>query len=200
MSTDAQIVSFVREDRRISLRAQKKAASDRGIRKVYEDWALCIRQRRAGSGDVIAVKRLYLVADPSKARAKGGMRQSLVNRMAEAETAGAMILEMDTDRRTSKPAEKYAMLNDALDVLAQTRNRSKRIGRPPLKFSDDQMTIMRLHWKSMEHRTNEIAQAAIAADGVKVSIQALTRLLGPSGRKPGTTGPRPPKPVKRKQK
>jgi hypothetical protein len=40
-----------------------------------------------------------------------------------------------------------------------------------------------------EHASNRAAVAAMAADGLKVSVQQVTRVLGPSGRKPGVRQP-----------
>lgn len=182
----------MRGDPRRSERAQRSMMDAAGIAKVYDDWALLIRQRRRGAGDVVAVSDLWVIADPTKRTVKGGMRGSLIDRRAEARTAGASILELATGRSTLDAGEADAMLTDALDVLANSRSRSKRIGRPPKDYGEHERTIMRIHWTSTKHRTNRDALAAMAADGVKASVQMATRLLGPSGRKPGTRGPRKP--------
>lgn len=186
-------VGYVRDDKRRRVRTQRDMLADAGVTRVYEDWALLIRQRRPGTQDVVVVSDLWVIADPRARTVKGGMRQSLMARRAELRKAGASIVELSSGRSTTDAVEADAMLADALDVLANTRSRSARIGRPPKSYTPDQQTVMRLHWHSRQHVTNRAALAAMAADGVRVSVQMATRLLGPSGRKPGTTGPRPAK-------
>lgn len=183
-------VGYVRKDCRVSMTSQRRWMDERGIDKVYRDWSLLIRHRRQNVADVIAVTDFFLVADPKRLRVRGGVRQSLIDRRREARQKGASILELRTGRSTLNPDEADDMLLHAMDVLAGTQSRSSKTGRKPKTYSDHEMTIMRLHWRSMEHRTNRIALAAMAADGVKVSVQIVTRILGPSGRKPGTVGPR----------
>lgn len=193
------VVGYVREDSRKSERAQRAAMAADAITKIYTDWSLLIRQRRRGAGDVIAVTDLYLIADTGRRTVKGGMRQSVIDRRAEARRAGATIFELSTGRTTATPDEADAMLSAALNTLAGTPARSTKTGRPPKTYSDHELTIMRLHWLALgKHRTNRAAVAAMAADGVKASVQKVTRLLGPSGRKPGTTGPKKPKPRRKR--
>jgi hypothetical protein len=201
MSIEAPIrVAFVRDDARRPKRAQIATVKAAGIVRVYEDWALLIRQRRKGHGDVVVVCSLYLVADPKRRTVKGGMRQSVFDRLREMRQVGASVFELDTGRSSSNEDERDAMLAEAFERLSQSRAHSDRIGRPPKVYTDDQKTIMRLHWTSMKHPTNRDALKAMADDGVRVSVQQVTKLLGPSGRKPGTTGPRPKKAPKRARK
>lgn len=179
-------VGYVCDDKRRSARTQRAMHDKAGIDRVYDDWSLLMKQRRAGAGDVVAVTDLWLIADPRARTVKGGMRQSLMARRTALRKLGVTILELSSGRSTADDAEADAMLADALDVLANTRSRSRTIGRPRKSYSDDQVTIMRLHWLAIgKHRTNRDALAAMAADGVIVSVQMVTRLLGPSGRKPG---------------
>lgn len=201
MSTEAPIrVAFVRDDARRSKPGQIASLKAAGIARIYEDWALLIRQRRKGHGDIVVICSLYLIADPARRTVKGGMRQSVFDRMRELREIGASVFELDSGRSSSNEAERDDMLSEAFDRLANSRARSDRIGRPPKTWTDDQQTIMRIHWKSRDHVTNRDALKAMAADGVKVSVQQVTKVLGPSGRKPGTTGPRPKKPRKRARK
>lgn len=183
-------VGYIRDEKRMSAKTQKADLAAHGITKVYSDWSLLMRQRRKGEGDTIAVKRLHLIADPSRRTVKGGMRQSLFDRLKELRKIGAFVLEVDTGRTTANESDRDDMIRDALDVLANTRARTGRTGRPPLVWTDDQKTIMRLHWQSRHIRTNREALAAMAVDGVVASVQQVTKLLGPSGRKPGTEGPK----------
>jgi len=193
-------VAFVRDDTRRSKRAQTSALTADGIARIYEDWPLLVRQRRKGHGDVVVVCSLYLIADPSRRTVKGGMRQSVFDRLRELRQVGASVFELDSRRSSSNEDERDAMLAEAFERLSQSRARSDRIGRPPRVWTDDQKTIMRLHWESRMHRTNDLAVAAMLKDGVRATVFQVTRLLGPSGRKPGTTGPRPKKARKRARK
>lgn len=185
MSSRPHIVGYVATGTRASERAQRALVEAAGATKIYTDWALLIRQRRKGCDDVIVVSDLHLIADLSRRTVKGGLRQSVLDRRAEARRAGASILEARTGRSTLQADEADAMLSAALDTLAGTRAHSSRIGRPPKEYGAHEITIMRIHWTSTRHRTNRDAVAAMAVDGVKVSVQKVTRLLGPSGRKPG---------------
>lgn len=179
-------VAFVRRDGKASERAQRQSAREAGISKVYDDMALLLKQRRKAGRDVVAVKRLSLLADRAKRRQRGGLRRSLWDAIDAIEATGSTILELDTNRSTKTRAERDAMIRDALDDLAYSRARSKTIGRPKREWTDAQMAIMRLHWTSNMHVHNEAAVAAMASDGLVVSVSVVTKLLGPSGRLPGT--------------
>lgn len=194
MSSDAVEnlrVAFVRDDSRRPIKAQLAMLKAEGVTRIYTDWSLLTRQRRKGHRDVIVVTDLWVIADPTRRTVKGGMRKSIMERMREVSRVGASILELTSNRSTLIEDDKYAMLGDALDVLANTRARSSRIGRPPREWTEDQKTIMRLHWHSRQHASNGAALAAMADDGLRVSVQQATKVLGPSGRKPGTSGPKP---------
>jgi hypothetical protein len=180
------IVGFVRTDVRHSLQEQQRLMAVHGITKIYEDLDLCIRQRRKGYGDVVAVKRLALFADPKHLRHKGGMRHSMRAAVEALERAGATILELDTGRRRDDPSVREAMMLDAIDQLSRSRYKSQNIGRPRKEWTPEQLTIMRLHWfDHVRHHSNEAAAAAIRADGVQVSASQVHKLLGPSRRLAG---------------
>lgn len=187
MSPYQHAIGYVRPDARISEREQRRAVTTSGALRVTGDWSTVMRSRRKdATADVVIVKRLHLLADPSKLRARGGMRQSMLDRLAALRSRGTEVIEADTGRSTGVAGQYEAMLADATATLAQSRERSKRIGRRPIEYSEDALAVMRLHWRSMDHRTNGHALAAMASDGVRVSAQKAARLLGPSGRKPGT--------------
>lgn len=184
-------VGYVCGNRRRSERAQRAMLKADGVERIYDDWSLLMRQRRKGRGDVIVVTDLWVIADPARRTVKGGMRQSMIERRAEARQRGASIFELSSGASTLHADEADDMLSRSLDALANTRAMSKTIGRPPKVYSDHEQTIMRLHWHALrKHPTNRDAIAAMASDGVRVSVQMVTRLLGPSGRKPGGKGNR----------
>lgn len=180
------IVGFVRTDAKHSLDEQQRLMALYGITKIYDDLDLCIRQRRKGHGDVVAVKRLALLANPKHLRQKGGLRHSMRAAIEALERSGATILELDTGRRRDDLAVREAMMLDAIDQLARSRYKSHKIGRPRKEWMPEQQTIMRLHWfDHVRHHSNDAAAAAIRADGVPASTSQVHKLLGPSRRLSG---------------
>lgn len=186
MHTKTHIVGFIRQHARHSLQAQKAAMAERGITKVYTDLDLMIRQRRHGAGDVVAVRSLLLLADPTAKRQAGGMRQSLYKTIDAIEAAGAAILELETGRSTADARQRDLMIRDAVDSLARTRAGTRRPGRPRTTWTEQEVAIMREHWFSRRHETNEAAVAVIVEAGVRrATVSKAGKLLGPSGRQAG---------------
>lgn len=179
------IVGFVRRHSRHSLPAQQDAMRRHDVAKVHDDLALCIRQRRKGHGDVVAVVRLRLLADPAHRRKAGGMRASLYAALDAIEATGASVWELDTDRRTTDPRERDMMLREAIDAMSRARPSARPPGRPLKSWSAEQQTIMRLHWHSNRHATDDAAVAAIQADGVPAAKRQVRRVCGSSGRRGG---------------
>lgn len=176
------IVGFRRKHARHSLPSQTIALEAVGVTKIYDDLDLCIRQRRRGKDDMVAVVRLLLLADPSRRYQAGGMRQALYKAVDAIEAAGASILEVDTGRTTADARQRDMMIRDAVDDLARTRKGTRRPGRPNRVWTDEQRTIMQIHWRDLRHLTNRDAVAAINASGVKCSVSQVIKLLGASGR------------------
>lgn len=160
------------------------------IAKRYTDRALLIRQRR--SGDVVAVKRLMLLAAPN--RKAGGTRADLYAAIDALEAAGATVLELETGRSTSDRKQRDGLIRDAVDDLAQTRKGTGRTGRKSTTHSPEQIAIIRLHWYDLRHPTNEYAIEAMARDGVKVTTRQISKYCKGSGRPIGG-----PKRTKRKR-
>lgn len=181
-------VGFERKHSRHKLDMQRKLFETHGITRIYSNLDLCIRQRRKGMGDVVAVKRLMLLADPMWPRSKGGVRQSMREAVQAIERAGATILELDTGRRRDDPAVREDMMLDAINDLSRTRREHEVPGRPRRVWSPEQETIMRLHWFDLRHETNKAAAKAVQRDGVPASVSMIFKKLGPSGR---SIGPKP---------
>lgn len=182
MATKTHIVGYRRKHARHSLPSQTVALEAAGVIKIHDDLDLCIRQRRRRHGDVVAVTRLMLLADPSRRYQAGGMRQALYKAIDAIEAAGATILELETGRSTSDPRQRDQMIRDAIDDLARTRKGTRRPGRPRRVWTDEQRTIMEIHWRDLRHRTNRDAVAQINANGVRCSVSQVIKLLGASGR------------------
>lgn len=175
-------VGFERKHSRHKLDVQRKLFETHGITRVYSNLDLCIRQRRKGMGDVVAVKRLMLLADPTWPRSKGGLRQSMINALQALEKAGATVLELDTGNRRDDPTVRETMLLRAINELSRSRCIRDVTGRPRRVWSQEQLAIMKLHWESNKHRTNAEAVAAMARDGVKASASQVYKALGKSMR------------------
>jgi hypothetical protein len=184
MSATHQIVGFVRESDKHTLDAQRAAMKRARVDKTYTNLDLCIRQRRRNLGDVIAVHRAMLLADPADKRKLGGLRGSFRRNLDRLEAAGAVLLELDTGLTSLKRRDRDAMVRAAEDELGRIR-RYSRTGRPNRVWGKDELAVMRLHWFSREHLTNKAAVAAMHADGVRVSMSQVYRALGKSNRELG---------------
>jgi hypothetical protein len=184
MSAITPMVGFVRQSDKHTLASQEAAMKRAKIAKLYTDLDLCIRQRRRNLGDVIAVHRAMLLADPADKRKLGGLRGSFRRNLDRLEAAGAVLLELDTGLTSLKKRERDAMVRAAEDELGRIR-RYSRTGRPNRVWGKDELAVMRLHWFSREHLTNKAAVAAMHADGVRVSMSQVYRALGKSNRELG---------------
>lgn len=178
------IVGFVRKSDRRTLEAQRASMARAHVTRVYDDLDLCIRQRRRGHGDVVAVHRLMVLADPKDRRKLGGLRASFRVHLDRLEDAGAVVLELDTGRTSANPRDRDLMIRAAEDELGRVRRYSKT-GRPARVWGKEELAVMRLHWFSREHDTNKDAVAAMVRDGVRVSASQAYKALGKSGRELG---------------
>lgn len=171
------IVGFVRKSDKRTLAVQQAAMARGQIERVYDDLDLCIKQRRQGRGDVVAVHRLMVLADPRDRRKLGGLRASFRAHLDRLEDAGAVVLELDTGLTTATPRDRDAMVRAAEDELGRVRRFSKT-GRPVRVWGKDELAVIRLHWFSREHATNEDAVAAMVRDGVRVSKSQAYKAMG----------------------
>ena len=184
-------VGYVRDHPKRSVAAQRALMARHGVAKVYADLALCIRQRRKGAGDVVAVAWLPLVADPKRRTVAGGLRAAMLDAIRDLDRAGATVMELETMRSTSDASQREAMILDAIDALARTRVGVRSPGRPSIVWTADQQRTMREHWRSRDHATDRAAHAAIRAAGVPASISQVRKVCGKSGRSPGGSRRKP---------
>jgi len=175
MIPSALKVGFIRKSDTHSLPAQRAAMERAEIVRVYDDWELCLRQRRRGSGDVVAVHKASALADPVDRRKLGGLRASFRRNLDRLEKTGSTLLELSTGLSTAIPSERDQITRAAEDELGRVR-RFSHTGRPRRVWTPEQLTIMRLHWRSRDH------------DGVPASASMIFKALGPSGR---AIGPKP---------
>lgn len=179
------IVGFVRATPRHSMQEQQRLMVLHAVFRVYDDIDLCIRQRRKNHGDVVAVTRLLVLADPRRRTTKGGIRQSLIDTVNAIEAAGATIMELETERRRDNPEHREPMLIDAINELSRTRKGTNKIGRPRRVWTDEQLTAMKAIWFDHRILTNIIAAEKIREAGVKATVAQIQKLLGPSQRVAG---------------
>lgn len=187
MIPNALKVGFIRKSDKHSLPAQRAAMERAEIVRVYDDWELCLRQRRRGSGDVVAVHKASALADPVDRRKLGGLRASFRRNLDRLEKTGSTLLELSTGLSTAIPSERDQITRAAEDELGRVR-RFSHTGRPRRVWSPEQLAIMRIHWRSRDHETNRDAAKAVQADGVPASASMIFKALGPSGR---SIGPKP---------
>jgi hypothetical protein len=200
LKPDPVTVIFVRDDRRRSERAQRAIGREHSIDRVYTSWPLLMKQRRKGAGDVVAVTDLWVLADPKQRSMKGGVRNSMMKRVAALRAIGASVWELTTGLSSSDPVQYDAMLAAALDALANSRQHARgKYGRRKADWTREHRLIAQMHWRDhVTHSNDDKALAAMRADGVpSANRKRVAAELGPSGRKPGTTGPRP---TRRKRK
>lgn len=180
--TPPYIVGFVRDHPRHKIGPQRSAMEKHGIRKVYTDLPLMIRQRIKGIGDVVAVTHAMLLADPKDARKKGGLSASFYRAFDALEAKGVAIWELSTDLNSTKLPERDKITRNATQELSRSRALSDKVGRPPRVWPDRELQIMKLHYYSTKHPRDADALAAIQAAGVKITYMQLRHALGPSGR------------------
>jgi hypothetical protein len=79
--------------------------------------------------------------------------------------------------------QRELMVREAIEKLARTRVHSDRKGRPPRKWTQEELETIEWHWRSLGHETNEEAIAAMRAEGIKrISVSIVSKRFGPSGR------------------
>lgn len=187
MSKKQHTVAFVRAHPKRSLAAQHALAERHGIpkAKVYTDLDLCIRQRRRGHGDVVAVAWLPLLADPKRLRAKGGLRQAMMDVIWAFDATETAVFELETMRSTADQAVREKLIMDAINDIARTRTGIRGPGRRAIEWTEAQRATMAGHWHSLKHATDAVALAAIHDAGVKASAYQVRKVCGSSGRPPG---------------
>lgn len=180
--TQPYVVGFVRDHPKHRIGPQKVAMEKHGIRKVYTDLPLLIRQRIKGIGDVVAVTHAMLLADIKDTRKKGGLSASFYRAFDALEAKGVSIWELSTDLRSTRLADRDKITRTATQELSRYRALSNKVGRPAREWPEREMQIMKLHYYSTKHARDADALAAIQAAGVKITYMQLRHALGASGR------------------
>lgn len=188
--TQEFIVGYRRKHHAHSLQAQSAELVEAGASRIYDDMELLLRQRRKNHGDVVAVRRVLLLADPTQTYRPGGVRQSMLDVFDRIEASGAIVLETSTGLRSDDKKQRDRMQRIAIDELSRARKGSKGIGRPINQPLRDKADVMSLHWRDHKtYETNEAAVDGINLDprmgGMKVTESQVLKVLKGSGRRFG---------------
>lgn len=121
--------------------------------------------RMSGKGRAMAVRHLFLLADP-KARGKRGARiEDLWSAIHRIEERGGYLWELNTGRRSNDPQQRDAMIRDAIVALARGRHKrgpsDKRRGRPKKDFSAAEWKQAYDAWRSRKVKTWAAVRAAL---------------------------------------
>jgi len=188
------LIGYIRPSNRWSESRQREAIDAAGVERVWiesrdETLADMIRQLRRG--DVVAVWRLALLAEPTADRRDPQRRVVMVQRLQEIEARGASVRELHSGRSSAVAADRDAMILDGADDLSGRGPRAKSnnpAGRPPVDW-EPWRPVLEREWYSLQHDTNAEALAAMQAEGVPVKsvfqVFSIMRKLtgrGASGR------------------
>lgn len=145
-------------------------------------------------GRVFRVYHAFLLVEPAKhtrvmvERFKALMRELVDKR-------GVVIEDVFGGLTTAHPGQKAAMMDMAKAMIARScqgersATNGKRSKGRPLAFKPAQIDIVERHWFNAQHKTNEIALAAMAKEGVKISeTQAWREMEKRRGKGKGGSG------------
>lgn len=132
-------------------------------------------------GEAVLVVKLHVLAPP-KMRTADRPRRALWDAIKRIEAKGAHIIEVDSNRSTALKPDRDDMIADAIEALTHAGRAPRSrdgAGRPPKKFTAEQINAARIAWFDIRHKTN--AQAI--AEGPKgFSLSRYYKTFGPSGR------------------
>jgi hypothetical protein len=185
MSTYAKIWGYVRPHRLLLADAQRHALKAAGADPIFieskdeglEDVVNQVIQR----GDTLAVYSLHVLAPPRKLTTDKP-REKLWETVDRIDAKGVTILEVETGRTSKQPADLRAMIRDAIETMTSASRRAngrKSLGRPKIEFTEAEIELARIAWRSMDHRTNG---DAIRASPEKWEYWRSMKMFGPSGR------------------
>lgn len=154
--------------------------------RVYDDAAKLLKAVRKGAGDTVVVTYVYLFADPTHARKRGGLRASMRVVLDGLRKNGATVYDLDTHTRATTADDYIRLERHGTDALARSNASGDKPGRRRTPIPAEKLAAVEAMWRNVvKFRTNDAATLAInALDGVRISKQALERRFGNSGRKP----------------
>lgn len=181
-------IGFVRKTaRHKSVAEQEKHLREAGAARIIDNLASLYRAVRKGAGDVVAVRAVYLFADPTLAKRKGGMRASLRLVLDELRKRGATVHDLETGTRAQTFDEYLELERIGTDTLSRSRAGAKKRGRPAVEIPDDKRAAVLAIWhNTVKYKTDHDAMLAIALQtGIVISVAGLIRRFQRSGRKSG---------------
>lgn len=190
MSTAPTVLGFVRPRAGLDPASQHKTLLAAGVpaERTYEQGraseTLDAAIRALRPGDLLAVARAYLLVDVRRIRGAAPRREALWSIMGRIEAAGAVLWDVESDRKTATNRTRDAIIRDAIETLARSRvpGIAKPRGRPKREWPEATRAALDRHWKSLDHNTDDDALAAIAAEGVVIGKTDAWRIMGASGR------------------
>lgn len=147
-------------------------------------WQQVAASRR--KGDVVMVEALCLLASP-KSKSVRWPSQDLRDALEAIEARGASVWETHTGLRSTDPAQRRTMIQEAVRALGagqrslpsdQARANGARGGRRPKQFPPEIVEKARRVWESRKHKTYKECAAALPPG---FSAMRAFRMFGPRG-------------------
>jgi hypothetical protein len=107
-------------------------------------------------GRVIAVQHMFLLANPRSSKRLGGKRKDFWRTFDALEAKGCILWELHTGYRSDNPKERDLMTREAIEALARGRHKTSdadKRGRPPQKFTEEQLRQAYDAWHSRKLKT-----------------------------------------------
>lgn len=188
-SKTTYIVAYVRDIPKRPATKQRERMTSHGIRKIYTDLDLLVRQRLPG--DVVAVDVAVVLANPKDAKKTGGLLASALRTITTLARRDVTIWQLEGDLHSSDPKQADAIQAMLVDTVQRRRYQSTKRGRKPAELTPQQRAIIEPIWYNVaKYDTNEDAAKAIAVALKKAgcprklsaAVLLKARHMGPSGR------------------
>lgn len=151
------VIGYIRPLKRYAEAGQRESLEGIGCERIYVEGAdqetLAETIKSLRKGDVLAVYRLFLLAEPRRVT-KDRPRRSLFKNLRAVEAKGATVLETDTGRTST--SHRDCILFDAIERLSgnvSAENGAQSAGRPPKVFTEEQLAAAKAAWESIKYRT-----------------------------------------------
>lgn len=112
--------------------------------------------RMVRRGTTVAILHVFLLADPRRARKRGGARADLWAAIDAIESHGGTIWELYTGLRSDNKYGRDAMMRDAVEALARGRHKrsaADKRGRPVRAFTPAETEQARAAWHNRKIKT-----------------------------------------------
>lgn len=188
MLVDKSKCGFVRPMKAHTERRQVEALRAAGAGVLYvvgkdgvTGWQQVAASRR--KGDVVMIEALCLLASP-KSKSVRWPSQDLRDALEAIEARGASVWETHTGLRSTDPAQRRTMIQEAVRALGagqrslpsdQARANGAKGGRRPKQFTADEIDKARRVWESRKYKTYNECKAALPRG---FSVMRAFRMFG----------------------